>query len=183
VSNRIVLYDMGGTSADSAKWEKNARTVIHEATHQTAFNTGVHSRFTTPPVWVAEGLATMFEARGAYNSRAFPSQSDRINRGRLGQFNELVVPQHQPELLAALVASDRLFRTHPSVAYATAWAMTFYLMETDRGKYAEYLARTAERPPFESYTAAQRTADFTDVFGDDWPMLEARLLRFMAGLR
>ncbi len=30
--------------------------------------------------------------------------------------------------------------------------------------------------------AAQRTADFTAIFGGDWRMLEARLLRFMAEL-
>ncbi|HUT88668.1 MAG TPA: DUF1570 domain-containing protein [Thermoguttaceae bacterium] len=182
-SNRIVLYDVSGGTSDAAGWEDTASTIIHEATHQTAFNTGVHSRFTTPPLWVAEGLATMFEASGVYNSRSFTGEGDRINRQRLRHFNELVVPQHKPELLAALVASDRLFRTHPSVAYSTAWALTFYLMETDRGKYADYLARTAARPPFQAYTAAERTADFTAVFGDDWRMLEARLLRFIAGLK
>jgi len=182
-SNRIVLYDVSGGKGDAAGWEHTASTIIHEATHQTAFNTGVHSRFTMPPLWVAEGLATMFEASGVYNSRSFTGQGDRINRQRLRHFNELVVPQHQPELPAALVASDRLFRTHPSVAYSTAWALTFYLMETDRGKYTDYLARTAARPPFEVYTAAERTADFTAVFGDDWRMLEPRLLRFIAGLK
>jgi len=182
-SNRIVLYDLTGGKGDAAGWEHTASTIIHEATHQTAFNTGVHSRFTMPPLWVAEGLATMFEAPGVYHSRSFTGQGDRINRLRFRHFNELVVPRHKPELLAALVASDRPFRTHPSVAYATAWALTFYLMETDRGKYAEYLTRTAERPPFQDYPAAARTADFTQVFGDDWRMLEARLLRFIAGLK
>jgi len=182
-SNRIVLYDISGGTGDAAGWEQTASTIIHEATHQTAFNTGVHSRFTMPPLWVAEGLATMFEASGVYKSRSFTGQGDRINRPRFRHFNELVVPQHKPELLAALVASDRVFRTHPSVAYSTAWALTFYLMETDRGKYADYLARTAARPPFQTYTAAERTADFTAVFGDDWRMLEARLLRFIAGLK
>jgi hypothetical protein len=182
-SNRIALYDLAGQTGDSSDWEATASTIIHEATHQTAFNTGIHSRFAMAPVWVAEGLATMFEAPGVYDSRYFTRRNDRINRGRLDQFNELVVPRHQPELLAALVASDRLFRSHPSVAYATAWAFTFYLMEKDRGKYANYLARTAARPPFQPYTAGERTADFTAVFGDDWPMLEARLLRFIAGLK
>lgn len=182
-SNRIVLYDVGGGEADSADWRTNAATVIHEATHQTAFNTGIHSRYTVPPVWVAEGLATMFEAPGVYDSRLNQRERDRINRERLDQFKELVVPKHRPELLADLVASDRLFRTRPSTAYATAWALSFYLIETDRGKYADYLARTANRPPFQDYTAAERTADFVAVFGDDWRMLEARLLRFIAGLK
>ena len=60
-SNRIMLYDMGGT-ANSSNWQQNASVIIHEATHQSAFNTGEHSRYTPPPLWLAEGLATMFEA-------------------------------------------------------------------------------------------------------------------------
>ena len=38
-------------------WSLNAETIIHEAAHQTAFNTGIHNRFAHPPrgwwkVWV-----------------------------------------------------------------------------------------------------------------------------------
>jgi hypothetical protein len=182
-SNRIVLYDLGQAAPDPADWQKNASIVIHEATHQTAFNTGIHSRFTVPPIWVAEGLALLFEAPGVYHSRAYPRRSDRINRRHLRRFNELVVPRHRPELLLELVGRDRLFRTHSTAAYATAWALTFYLMETQPARYAEYLARTAKRPPFQPYTASERIADFTAVFGDDWQMLEAHYLRFIAGLK
>lgn len=179
-SNRIFLYDMGGGHDNAQDWKRNASVAIHEATHQTAFNTGVHSRYVPTPVWVVEGLATYFEAPGVYDSTSHPSQNDRINRGRLGDFRELVTHQHKPELLAAMIASDQLFRVAPGVAYAEAWALTFYLMETQPNKYAQYLRRTAERPPFEDYSAAQRLADFKAIFGADWQMLDARFLRFMA---
>jgi hypothetical protein len=176
-SNRIVLVDLGGDSL----WQRSAAVIIHEATHQTAFNTGIHSRFAPPPLWVAEGLATMFEAPGVHDSRRWPRQADRINREQFRQFQSLA-RRHRPELLASLVASDDVFRASPAAAYAEAWALTFFLAETEPRKYARYLALTAARPPFSSYTAAERTADFTAVFGSDWRMLEARLLRFMAGL-
>jgi hypothetical protein len=179
-SNRIYLYDQGGPSGGD--WRASASTLIHEATHQTAFNTGIHSRFTPPPLWVAEGLATMFEARGVYDSRSATQRPDRINRGRLRQFEQLVMPNHRPELLAELVADDRLFRSRPAAAYALAWALSFYLVETQPAQYNDYLARTARRPMFAEYTPAERTADFTAVFGSDWPMLEARFLRFMRSL-
>ena len=39
-------------------------TIIHEATHQTAYNVGVHARFADQPRWLVEGLAMMFEAEG-----------------------------------------------------------------------------------------------------------------------
>jgi hypothetical protein len=85
--------------------------------------------------------------------------------------------------LAAIVASDELFSTDPGVAYAESWALSFFLVETEPQKYGQILKRTAARPPFQEYTAAERTADFQAVFGTNWPMLESRFLRFMTGLK
>ena len=181
-SNRIMLYDMGG-AANSSNWQQNASVVIHEATHQTAFNTGEHSRYCPPPVWLAEGLATMFEAPGVYDAHAHPQLSDRINRVRLHDFRLLIESHHRPEALASMIASDQLFRVNPSAAYAEAWAFSFFLVENEPRKYAQYLALTAAKQPFSEYSATQRTADFTSVFGSNWQMLEAQFLRFMKGIK
>ncbi|MGE5192697.1 MAG: DUF1570 domain-containing protein, partial [Deltaproteobacteria bacterium] len=54
-------------------------TMIHEATHQAAFNTGLHSRIGESPKWVIEGLATVFEAPGIRNSSASAGVKTRIN--------------------------------------------------------------------------------------------------------
>lgn len=181
-SNRITLYDMGGDN-DSANWQRNAAVLIHEATHQIASNAGIHNRFAPTPLWVAEGLATSFEAPGVYDSHSYTSQADRVNRDRLTAFRKDVAPHHRPEMISSMVASDDAFRTNPETAYAEAWALTFYLIETEPRKYAQYLKRTASRPIFQKYTPAQRTADFVAVFGGDWRMIEARFLRFMASVK
>ena len=81
------------------------------------------------------------------------------------------------------MASDKLFRDDVQTAYAEAWALSFYLVETQPRQYAQYLKRTAAHRPFRQYTPAERTADFTAVFGGDWRMLEARFLRFMADVK
>ena len=180
-SNRIMLYDMGG-SANSGNWQQTASVIIHEATHQTAFNTGEHSRYTPPPIWLAEGLATMFEAPGVYDAHDHPQLSDRINRERLRDFRS-IESRHRPEVLSAMVASDQLFRINPPAAYAEAWALSFYLAENEPRKYAQYLALTASKPPFSEYSASQRTADFTSLFGSNWRMLESQFLRFMTGIK
>ena len=65
-TNRVLLYDTTA-GRPNADWALNAETIIHEATHQTAFNTGVHTRLAAQPKWAAEGLATMFEAPGVWN--------------------------------------------------------------------------------------------------------------------
>ena len=182
-SNRITLYDMrekDGASGDS--WQNNAAVIIHEATHQIAFNTGIHDRFSHTPQWVVEGLATMFEAPGVHDSRNHPDRKSRINRGRLDDFRQIAMAAHRWETIRDMVASDQVFSSAPRSAYAEAWALTFYLAETQSGKYAKYLAKTASRPPFSKYTADQRLDDFTSLFGDDWPMLESRMLRFVSAL-
>ncbi len=181
-TNRIVLYDLD-PSKHHDSWHETATTIIHEATHQTAFNTGIHSRTTPPPLWVAEGLATLFEAPGVSRARYHPTQADRLNRVRLTDFRRLAAHPHGPDRLAAMVASDASFRANPTAAYAEAWALTFYLVETQPAQYARYVALTVARPPFAEYTAAERTADFTSVFGNDWAMLEAQLRRFISSLR
>jgi hypothetical protein len=182
VSNRIMMYDMGRND-NEANWHRNASVLIHEATHQMAFNTGIHSRYVRTPAWVVEGLATLFEAPGVCDSRNRTQMADRVNALRLRNFQQIVLPRHRPEMLASIVAGDELFRADMRTAYAEAWALTFFLVETQPRQYAEYLKRTASRPAFRQYTAAQRTADFAAVFGSDWRMLEARFLRFMSGVK
>ena len=181
-SNRIVLYDVGGRST-SDRWQENASTVIHEATHQTAFNAGVHSRYTPPPIWVAEGLATMFEAPGVYDSRHHTAERDRVNRGQLEAFRALAESNTEAKILPEVISSDRMFRSRPGSAYGLAWALTFYLVETQPRQYSKYLALTASRPPFSDYPAAERLDDFTSGFGTNWAMLYARLGRFVAALK
>jgi len=179
-SNRIVVYDMAGQPAAENQLDA---VILHEAAHQTAFNVGIHNRFAPTPAWLAEGLATMFEAPGVYDSRRRPLLTDRVNQQRLADFREIVANNCRGDLLAALIGSDDLFVRKPVEAYAAAWALCFYLTETQPDRFARYLARTAARPAFADYPPQQRTADFTAIFGDQWPMLEARLLRFIAELR
>lgn len=176
-SNRIVLSDAG-----SGAERLNEAVLIHEATHQTLFNTSIQNRFVPAPLWTAEGLALLFEAPGVHDSSRHPERSQRINRERLADFRRAVLARHRPEMLAELIASDDHFRRDPIAAYAEAWALVFYLVETQPRQFAEYLARCAARRPFTAYPADERTADFAAVFGVDWRMLEARLLRFVAQL-
>ena len=181
-TNRVALYDIGGGRTSTAGWQQNFSTVLHEASHQTAFNTGIHSRWSPPPRWVAEGLGTMFEARGVADSRTYTSQQDRINRGRLADFKTLQ-PKHTPQSIVEMLSSDRQFDTDAINAYAQAWAFTFFLVEQMPREYARYLEKTASREPFTLYTSAQRLKDFTDVFGENMALLDAHFLRFINDLR
>jgi hypothetical protein len=181
-TNRILMFDAAAPGG-GFDWTTNAETIIHEAAHQSAFNTGVHTRFGDPPRWVVEGLGTMFEARGVWQSRTYPNLSDRINRGRLEAWRRYAKGRRQSDSVAQLVSSDRMFSSDPDGAYAEAWALSFFLIESTPKKYIEYMAKTAARPAFADFPAPQRLQEFTGTFGSDLTMLDARMQRFLAGLK
>ena len=54
-SNRMTTFFM-------PHLERNVATIVHEATHQLAYNCGVQQRFADNPVWVSEGMAMYFES-------------------------------------------------------------------------------------------------------------------------
>jgi hypothetical protein len=125
----------------------------------------------------------MFEAPGVWSARYDHTQSDRVNRGRLDGFRDYVAKRRQAGALAMLLTSDGAFDRDVEGAYAEAWALSFYLCETQPRLYADYLARTAQRPMFGEYPAAARMADFQSVFGGDLKQFEAKFLRYMEDVK
>lgn len=174
-SNRVALYDRessGGSSDDVD------HTIIHEATHQVAFNTGIHSRIGKSPLWLVEGLATMFEAEGIRRPVAAGGSAwTRINTERWTDFQKLR-GRRPTGWLKEFVESDSLFRTSVLDAYGQGWALTFYLAESRPTEFARYLKRVASRNPLVDYSATERLADFQAEFGRDLLTLESGLLGF-----
>lgn len=180
-SNRVLMYDRVAQTDND--WAITANTIVHEATHQTAFNTGLHSRTAVTPKWVVEGLATMFEARGVYESQASDTRRDRINHGRLDDYRYYNESREKSQVVLELVASDEGFRRAAPRCYANAWALTFYLSETRPREYERYLQLTAARPPLADYEAMDRVRDFQSVFGTDLAVFENNFHRWMDDLR
>jgi hypothetical protein len=180
-TNRILLYDITSENTNQL-WSTNAATIIHEATHQTAFNIGLHGRFGENPRWVVEGLGVMFEMPGVWNSKKHPFLADRVHTAQLRNFRNYALSARKKGGLADLVQSDRVFGVNAFGAYSESWALTFYLAEKHPQKYIQYLSKIASRKPFTRYTAPERIQDFTESFGDNLPLLEAQFLRYIDGL-
>lgn len=181
-TNRVTLYDQGTGAGNRRAWLDNDATIIHEATHQTAFNTGVHNRFSPTPAWLVEGLGTMFEARGVWDWRHYPNRRERVNRLRLAQFRAHLAKGRSQGDFVNLLGSDRMFGASPAAAYAESWAWVFFLTETYPRKFAQYVRRVAGRNDFEDYPQDKRISDFTAVFHTDLRMLEKHFMNFIAAL-
>ncbi|RCS52772.1 DUF1570 domain-containing protein [Bremerella cremea] len=178
-TNRVALYDVTRGDPNHPLWGENLATIIHEATHQTAFNTGVHSRYSRQPKWLVEGLATMFEAPGVWDSRNHPQFRERLNQARMSEFLSYMKTQRQPNSLQEFIATDDAYRQRPSTAYGEGWALAFYLIETRPREFAQYMQTVANRPAGEPYTAEQRVEDFQNAFGADLNLLESYFLRYI----
>lgn len=181
-TNRVALYDVTHGHHDNPMWAENMATIIHEATHQTAFNTGLHSRYAQQPKWLVEGLATMFEAPGVWDSRNHSHFRDRVNKTRMLEFLEYAKTQRPADSLAQFVATDNAYYKRPSTAYGEGWALVFYLIETRPREFAAYVRTVAARSAEEDYTSEQRIRDFQDAFGSDVAQMEAYFLRYIKEL-
>jgi hypothetical protein len=179
-SNRIMLSDETGGRKNTHDWRETASTVVHEASHQTAFNIGVQSRWSSPSRWISEGIGTLFEARGVNNALRYRKLEDRINQKHLASFVRRFPNGIEADSIRSLVASEEGFNARPLPAYAASWAMTFMFAEKQSHKLSGYLKEVAKREVFfQPVPPRQRLSDFESFFGSDYMMLAARLNRFV----
>lgn len=157
-------------------------TLVHEATHQMAFNSGLHNRAGSDPKWIIEGLATLFEPDAVRRNVASRSPASRVNDERLSWYKQRLASNWNSNMLTDLVSSDRMFATDALDAYSVAWALTFYLNETRPREYAKFLRILKERDPLAEYTPEERLIDFRSTFGRDMHRFEVSMLRFLDSL-
>ena len=196
MSNRVTTYDLTGSDllrgrmggrqsvgqaiASSPAAAALVATLVHEATHQLAFNTGLHQRLAPIPVWLSEGVAMYFETPDLRATSGWRGIG-MVNQQRLARWREC----HRRELLARILVDDEVFRDPATAldAYAEAWGLAFFLLKTRRKESADYLARLGRRGPVSGDSPEQRLADFEAAFGSDVESLEPALVRFLSQLR
>ena len=187
-SNRINMFDLTGSEAVSkqAGAATNRRgsmreinqmlsqpaatplvaTVVHEATHQIAFNCGMQTRFADIPLWLCEGMAVYFEAPDLA-SRSGWQGIGRVNYPRLERFRANLASWHDGSLSEMLRDSKRFRDPHTALdAYADAWALNYYLIKYQPKAYTAYLKDLSEKRPLIDDDPKQRLAEFRKHFGD-----------------
>lgn len=199
-TNRVTMYDLtgseearGGGGRRGSLKEINqmlatpgaaplVATIVHEATHQIAFNTGLHQRYADVPLWLLEGMAVYFEAPDLSSSRGWRGIG-KVNHARLDTFRRNL-PAWGPAALRGLVADSRRFRDPRTAAdaYADAWALNYYLIKQRPKQYVAYLEAQRDKPPLAETTAEQKVAEFELHFG---PLEEVQrtFLRQMSRVR
>ena len=203
-SNRVTMHDL--TGMDSLRRSGDRRgsvaeinamlarpeaenmvaTVVHEATHQLAFNCGLQTRFADLPLWVLEGLAVYFETPDLGSSKGWKTIG-AVNRPRLDRFRDYLA--HRPaKSLLSLISDDKRFRDPRQAldAYAEAWALNYYLVHQKPKQFNAYMelmaAKRALVVPPDGQKTEQRIKEFQAVF-DDLDRLDAEFVKYIQRIR
>lgn len=198
-SNRVNMFDLTGVEAVRGGGGRGSikeinqmlsepaavplvATVVHEATHQIAFNCGLQQRYADIPLWLCEGMAVYFEAPDLASTRGWRGIG-RVNYPRLETFRKNLSNWHEGSLENLLRDSRRLRDPRTAVdAYADAWALNYYLIKYQPKAYTEYLKMLAEKRPLVDDTPATRLSEFRTYFGDV-NKLEQEFLRQMTRVK
>ncbi|MCA9052748.1 MAG: DUF1570 domain-containing protein, partial [Planctomycetaceae bacterium] len=195
-TNRIVLTDLTRAAGEVEATREaellrrlesrltNVATIVHEATHQIAFNCGLHSRYADNPMWLTEGMAMFFEAPDLKSSSGWRT-AGQIHPGRLQQFRDYAERRRTADSLRSLLLTDERFRD-PSTAvdaYAESWAFTFFLIREHRRRYVEYLEQLSTLPRLDWKTPEERETMFLEAMETDWETLEREFALFVRRLR
>ena len=157
-------------------------TVIHEAIHQIAFNTGVHNRLCKVPRWTSEGFAMLFESSGFRRDSPKDDITDRVNRRRLQTLKKSFVTGRATGQLENIIRNDRVFVSNPEMAYGLACGLSFYLAEKEKDKYLDFVIKDSSQNEFGNYTPSERMKLFLETFKTDPKTLEKRLQKFILAI-
>jgi hypothetical protein len=196
-TNRVNMYDLTGVEAvrqagdkrgnaaqinqllSSPEAEAMVATVIHEATHQIAFNCGLEQRFADVPLWLSEGLAMYFETPDLSNTKGWRTLGE-VNRPRLARFREYLSRRPANSLTSLIVEDTRLRDPRQSLdAYAEAWALTYFLLRQHPKEYQAFTELQSAKGPLVWDEPAQRLKQFQECFGNDLSALDTEFLRYM----
>ena len=161
---------------------RQVSTIVHEATHQIAFNCGLHTRYSDCPLWFSEGIAIYFETPDLRSKQGW-SGIGGINRPRLVRFHQYL-KRRPPDSLQTLIAGDERFRDPKQSldAYAEAWSLTYYLIRRHSKQYLAYLKALSEKKPLLSDGPKTRLEEFQRAFGD-LKQVDAGFVRYLIGVR
>jgi hypothetical protein len=191
--NRLASYDLTGvegvlppgvkvnreellnTLLSRPEAERTISTIIHEATHQMAFNCGLQTRLGDNPLWLSEGLATYFET---------PAGIGKLNTFTLSNLAQSF-PMRDQDSLVNLLTNDSFLRNEATTlrGYGEAWGLFHYLAQSNPKGLAKYFDRIRSIPIGFQSNAKERLDIFRDCFGDDLEKLDQDFVKHIRKLR
>lgn len=200
LGNRMTMYDLTGVESQRRRGgrtktaaqvnqilsqpeaERTVATIVHEATHQIAFNCGLHTRLSDCPRWFSEGIAEYFETPDLRSAKGW-SGIGAVNEVRLAGFQRYATSRPANSLETLLRDDARFGDPKRSLdAYSEAWALSYFLIQKHQKQYIAYLAMLSQKKPLLMDNAKERLEQFRQAFGELKP-LDVEFQRYMDRLR
>lgn len=181
-SNQVVMYDLTGTAQYAGRGrvtssqqinaifqrpeaEPMIATIIHEAVHQIAYNSGLQKRFAPCPFWLNEGMAMYFEVPDLKSKRGW-NAIGQVNKMRLRQLKTMLTGDRS-NFFDAIIRGDQKFREQEQIlnSYAEAWALTYFLMKRKQKELNAYLRELNTNQLLSEPSEEQRIEIFERHFG------------------
>ena len=159
-------------------------TIVHEAVHQLAFNSGLQVRLADNPLWLTEGLAMYFE-QTTPRATLLWTKPGQVNARHQPAFVQLVADDMLDVSLSQLVNSDAAYLNSDTVAaaYAEGWALTAFAFKGQPTGLRSYFATLSQRKPLQPVTESERLEEFRTAFGKSPDELQTDLISFVRRLR
>jgi len=169
--------NFGGVSGILAS--RTMATVIHEATHQLSYNSGLQTRLAPHPLWFSEGLAVFFEPPNLRTQTGYQPIGS-VSPLHLGTYRAASRVRKVMKL-EELVSDDRAFRDAATIrmAYAQSWALTYFLIRTRRKEFLNYLEAQGAKQSLSADSTELRLRDFDKAFGGTIRELQREFQRYM----
>jgi hypothetical protein len=183
MSNRITMFDLsgieaiggprgrGGTMAQvnqilsQPEATQMVATIVHEATHQMAYNRGLQTRLSDCPLWFSEGISLFFETPDLKSAKGW-SGIGAVNYSRLERFQAYQQKRPADSLKTLISTDERLRDTKIGLdAYAESWALTYFLIHQKPKEYVAYIKMLSQKKPLLNDTPEKRIEEFEEVFG------------------
>ncbi|TWT75175.1 DUF1570 domain-containing protein [Allorhodopirellula solitaria] len=175
-SNQMTTYRVGNM-------ERNIATIIHEATHQLAYNCGLQTRFADNPMWASEGLAMFFESPDLSNPRGWRGIG-RVNPVNLRRWR-IYQASRPADSLVTMFADDSRFRSAATAedAYGESWAFTYFAIRTMKQEYIDYLQQLRQCKALQELTGRERIEMIESAFGMSVEELDKEFVNYMRRVR
>jgi hypothetical protein len=194
MNNRMTMYDLTGQQGQRAPGrtgagpvsqflaqpdaQRTVATIVHEATHQIAFNCGLHQRLSDSPLWLCEGIAMFFETPDLTSTKGWRGVG-ALNQSRVMQLKGYL-GRRPIGSLKTLIVDDARFRDAAKSldAYAEAWALTYFLINQYPKAFNGYIEAIAAKKPLLEDGPEKRLKEFEQHFGD-LEKLDIEFLRYV----
>lgn len=194
-SNLVHVYDMtptirkenspsnwSGAVLRHANGERQIATLVHEAAHQLACNTGLQQRLAPYPAWLSEGIAMFFETPNLTHQKGWNGIGS-VHRQKLSDF---LVAQRDGLCPAwrDVIQSNGSFSDSETAlaAYSQSWLLTYYLYKKKRLEFVHYVQQLAEIKPFDDTSKGRSVSTFFRAFEMDANSMAEELRQFSQSL-